>query len=987
YLKDGVIINNIQGIYGSSPPALFMNNVSIEQNSNHGIELRYTDSNNPGEIKNSIIWNNSNRGLYFYNVDNYNISNNNITNNTNYDIYLTSSSNNNFLWNNTFESNSSMFDAASDNNWNKTAPVGGNRWLFFDEPSEGCYDNDDDGFCDDANVTIPGGGTGKDELPLFVGSLGVSCGDTITTNTTLNSNLTCNGTALYLAADNIRFVCNNTYIKGNGTGIGIKVNESNVTIQNCKITNFAQDVVADPGTGLRINNSYFNNSANCTVLNAFNDSFIFNNSYFNCTQNAIVLINNSNNNSIYNNNINQSYVGVNILSGENNTVWNNTFINSTHAHANSVANNNFNNSVTGNYWDDILTLKIFDTDSDGLGDAGSQYPYNNTNNANVTGKVNDYKPFTTKTPGALIVNVSKPADGFISDSLQVNISCSANSSDVITNLSFTLWNADGSFNQSNSTNPGVEDASFSWNITLLDGNYIVGCNATDFLGQTNRSSNNSFRVDTVPPPIGFYSPTTSSGNHSQTWIFANVSVTYNHLDNMSIFLYNSSKDLINTTSSNTFPLAVNFSGLPNGLYYLNASANDTAGNYNKTETRAITLDTVYPSVEFKNPTTASGIYSQDFIETNVSVNDSNLLLITTSIFDAATGNLVNSSTNNTSPFFFNFTGLGDGTYLLNASAEDGAGHKNKTETRNITLDTTAPIINLISPADGTSTTQTTITFSYNLTDITRTNCTLTIDNSNVSNQTNMTTGTYNFTQTLTTGTHHWNITCTDELNQANTSNTRTLTITSPASTGGAAGAGGGGGPVLPSYSVIVEPLKLNKRSKITISPEANGDLVILFEKDDKWFFFDSLKVSNGAAYFIPTKLGTYRFDFKISGKVVGSSKASARQPIAERPFAFDDYFKSRITRKVSEETKKEKVPEKALEEKEEPPAKEELDVPEKPTRKKTKSRSLPLISGLAAFLLLGILAYRPAKNFHKNLRLKSLDRKLFRLKKKFGSDR
>ena len=683
-------------------------------NKDYGIYLFSSDSSNPGEIKNSIIWNNSNRGLYLNGVDNYNISNNNITNNTNYDIYLTSSTNNNFLWNNTFESNSSMFDAASDNEWNRTAPIGGNRWLFFDEPSEGCYDNDGDGFCDDANITIPGGGTGKDELPLYAGPLKITCGSTITTSRILNTNLTCNGTALYLAADNIKFECNDTFIKGNGTGIGIKISTKNVSVQNCKITNFAKGIEADPGSGLSINNTNFNNTANCTVLNAYNNSLIFDNEYFNCTQNAILLINDSNNNSIYNNNINYSGTGVNILSGQNNTVWNNTFTNSTTAHANSIANNNFNNSNYGNSWDDILALQIFDTDGDGLGDAGSEYPYNSTNNANVTGEVNDFKPFTTKTPGLFTVAIIKPEDNFLSNTTQINITCTANSSDNVNNITGIIWNSTGSVVSQNSTNPNTPNPTTSWMTTInKDGNYTAGCNATNILGQTNTSQNNSFTIDTTPPNIQFTNPTTTTGNHSQNWITANITATdaLIGLKNITLNLYNSTFSLINTTNSTTSPLYTNFTNLQDGTYYINATAHDTLNN------------------------------------------------------------------------------------------------TNNTETRNITLDTTPPNIQLISPPNGTSTTQTTITFSYNLTDSTRTNCTLTIDGTNVTNQTNLTTGTYNFTQTLTTGTHLWNITCNDQAGNSNASNTLTLTITTPPTPTRGGTGGGGGSTYTPPSLIKTKPQK------------------------------------------------------------------------------------------------------------------------------------------------------------------------------------
>jgi parallel beta-helix repeat protein len=107
---------------------------------------------------------------------------------------------------------------------------------------------------------------------------------------------------------------------------------------------------------------------------------------------------------------------------QNNTIRNNTFYNSTYGvyipTANSSYNlffyNNFTSSSSlhalsgssivnywnttvggvarGNYWDDISSLKITDSNSDGYGDGGSQYPYNNTNGGKVSAGVNDWGP-------------------------------------------------------------------------------------------------------------------------------------------------------------------------------------------------------------------------------------------------------------------------------------------------------------------------------------------------------------------------------------------------------------------------------------------------------------------------------------------------------------------------------------------------------------------------------------------------------------------
>ena len=55
----------------------------------------------------------------------------------------------------------------------------------------------------------------------------------------------------------------------------------------------------------------------------------------------------------------------------------------------------------------------------------------------------------------------------------------------------------------------------------------------------------------------------------------------------------------NTSSSS--PLYVNYASLPDETYYLNATVNDTTGNSNNTETRTIILDMSVPIVYLNSP--------------------------------------------------------------------------------------------------------------------------------------------------------------------------------------------------------------------------------------------------------------------------------------------------------------------------------------------------------------------------------------------------
>jgi len=186
--------------------------------------------------------------------------------------------------------------------------------------------------------------------------------------------------------------------------------------------------------------------------------------------------------------------------------------------------------------------------------------------------------------------------------------------------------------------------------------------------------NNSFFIPNLNGAYILVFIATATGNYSQNSIFANVTTSDDNLDSVIIYLYNSS-GLVNSSSSST-SFSINFTGLTDGAYYLNASVNDSSSNSNLTETRIIT---------------ATGNYSQNSIFANVTTSDDNLDSVIIYLYNSS--GLVNSSIGT----FVNFSGLVDGTYYLNASANDTFGNENSTETRTIVLDTTAPLIDIISP--------------------------------------------------------------------------------------------------------------------------------------------------------------------------------------------------------------------------------------------------------------------------------------------------
>ena len=78
-----------------------------------------------------------------------------------------------------------------------------------------------------------------------------TCGDVLTTDTTLISPLDCSGTALTIAADDITLKCKAQHLTGDGTGNDILLdNVSGVTVKNCQVRNFGIGIFLLSSSGI-----------------------------------------------------------------------------------------------------------------------------------------------------------------------------------------------------------------------------------------------------------------------------------------------------------------------------------------------------------------------------------------------------------------------------------------------------------------------------------------------------------------------------------------------------------------------------------------------------------------------------------------------------------------------------------------------------------------------------------------------------------------
>ncbi|HLC58504.1 MAG TPA: LamG-like jellyroll fold domain-containing protein, partial [Candidatus Nanoarchaeia archaeon] len=160
------------------------------------------------------------------------------------------------------------------------------------------------------------------------------------------------------------------------------------------------------------------------------------------------------------------------------------------------------------------------------------------------------------------------------------------------------------------------------NFTIIpnEGKHSIRIYANDTVGNTNATVNRTFEIDTLAPSFSEFN-TTAAGNRSQVYIEANLTANDINLNTLVVYLYNTTH-LVTVNSSSTSPFPSNFSSLPNGLYFINATANDTFGNINSSETRTITLDTQAPNLSIQTPATNSNSITTT-INLNFTATDNN----------------------------------------------------------------------------------------------------------------------------------------------------------------------------------------------------------------------------------------------------------------------------------------------------------------------------------------------------------------------------
>ena len=144
---------------------------------------------------------------------------------------------------------------------------------------------------------------------------------------------------------------------------------------------------------------------------------------------------------------------------------------------------------------------------------------------------------------------------------------------------------------------------FWFNVSITaPGTYVIVVNTSNTTSTYKTNINFTVNDTTAPNSITFQNPgITASSNLSKTAIAVNISATDNGvISAIVIRLFNSTHNQINYSYNASTPksLFFNFTSLPEGNYYINATVNDTFGFSSSTATLNILLDRTAPAITF-----------------------------------------------------------------------------------------------------------------------------------------------------------------------------------------------------------------------------------------------------------------------------------------------------------------------------------------------------------------------------------------------------
>ena len=277
---------------------------------------------------------------------------------------------------------------------------------------------------------------------------------------------------------------------------------------------------------------------------------------------------------------------------------------------------------------------------------------------------------------------------------------------AISFYNISLLNQDESYNKTIISNNSL-NLNYSWNtVGTPDGSYFVKVVATDNISQTSFDLSENFTIDNTPPYF------TNLANQS---MYTNQSLNYDiDATDLGVGLGSFAINWTNTFSivASTGVLT-NISVLSAGMYYLNVSVNDTLGNLNSSIISinvSIPADTIAPSISILYPTNGTNSSNLN-LNVNYTVFDNIALSSCWYSNDTYSVNvtLTNCSTNITTITW------SQGNHNVTVWANDTSNNVNSSKV-SFTIDSISPVVSILYPPNGTSSSNTNINVNYTVSD-------------------------------------------------------------------------------------------------------------------------------------------------------------------------------------------------------------------------------------------------------------------------------
>ena len=377
-----------------------------------------------------------------------------------------------------------------------------------------------------------------------------------------------------------------------------------------------------------------------------------------------------------NSNVGRNWVFADVNLIENNfknitfNLYNSTGFPRTNSYTDSTRQTNFTNLASGTYYYNVTVF-----------DKANHVGYSETRKINLD----------LIAPSG---NLSTPANNSYLNSLSQNLTATFSDTTGLLNATLYVLNATGQIIHTQVVGLGGALSStvgIVYNF-LTEGIYRWFYQIEDTVGNKMNTTTNTLTIDTTQPLIEYGIGTEESGLiFERENIFVNVTSSDTYWKNITFSLYDSDSQVFSHSFSDG-TLQINWTLLPDEVYFYNVTAYDLAGNSNTTTIRNLTLDNLAPTIDFSSSTKPSGSFaSGDSITVGVEVTEANEANITFNLYNATGFNIkTNTYTNPQRGLTWNL--LSQGTYYYNVTVVDKVSHSTSTLTRSITLDDTEPQI-------------------------------------------------------------------------------------------------------------------------------------------------------------------------------------------------------------------------------------------------------------------------------------------------------